>query len=137
MMQTPNHVAGSDRVEIVGGGTIYPTPSDGFLDELNFPLTSQLAKFLGLTDPIVDQNANPYSVLTMKSGYVILESRTIEEDRGCVTHGLYRAVPSRHIEDLHEILRVMAQVHHEGCHRTWERARARAKKILAEAAERY
>lgn len=137
MMQTSNHATGSRQVEIIGGGTIYPTPNDNFLDELNFPLTEQLAKFLGLTDPIIDQNGNPYSVLTMKSGYVILESRTVEEGRGLVTHGLYRAVPSRHIEDLHEILRVMAEVHHDGCHRTWERARARAKKILAEAAARY
>jgi hypothetical protein len=125
------------RVEFANGGTIYPTPSGHFLDELNFPLTEELAKFLGLKDPIIDQNGNPYNVLTMDWGSVILESRSRVAGEGMVTHGLYRAVPSHHIEDLHEILRVMARTYHEGCQNTWERARARAKKMLAEAAERY
>lgn len=124
-------------VKFVNGGVIYPTPNDNFLDELNFPLTEQLAKFLGLKDSIIDQNGNAYNVLTMSWGSVILESRSWEEGKGIVTHGLYRAVPSHHIENLHEILRVMAGVYHDGCHNTWVRARVRMKKILAEAAERY
>lgn len=138
MTTTNNAAAHLARVEFANGGVIYPTPSSkDFLDELNFPLTEQLAKFLGLRDSIIDKNGNAYNVLTMNMGSVILESRTFEEGRGCVTHGLYRAVSSHHIEGLHEILRVMAEVHHEGCRRTWDRARARAKKILAEAAEKY
>jgi hypothetical protein len=128
--------ASSGRVEFANGGVIYPTPSDHFLDELNFPLTKQLAEFLGLKDPIVDQNGNPYNVLTMSWGSVILESQTWEDGKGIVTHGFYRAVPSHQIENLHEILRVMAEAYHVGCHNTWKRARARAREVLAEAAER-